>query len=341
MNKLYVGIDFSKKKFDVTAFSSLAQGEFLHEVFTNEPSGFKECLSWLKSHFSGIPKTLWMFCGENTGLYSLRFSNFLTSSGLFIWLEVPLKMKRSLGLQRGKNDKADSKSIAEYLMRHEDRAIRYIPKEKDLEAIKTYFSLRDMFVKQKKELLLHASELRRVKTRDVAARYVYERCQLEIERLNKEISNVEDKIGEIVEKNAEIRLNYSLVTSIKGVAFVNAIAFILATDNFKRFENARKLACYTGVVPFEHSSGTSVKGRARVSYIANIKLKALLTQAARAAVRFDPKIREYYERKLKEGKNANLVLNNVKNKMIHIMFAMVKNKQPYDMNHLNYYKITA
>jgi hypothetical protein len=80
--------------------------------------------------------------------------------------------------------------------------------------------------------------------------------------------------------------------------------------------------------------GTSIKTQPHVSHLANKQIKALLTQAAICAIRHDPNIRDYYQRKIAEGKNKWLVINNVRNKLIHRIFALVKNKQSYQIEYI-------
>lgn len=131
---------------------------------------------------------------------------------------------------------------------------------------------------------------------------------------------------DLINSEEEIKNNYERITSIKGVAFVNALALIVYTENFTCFDDPRKLACYAGVVPFQRTSGSSVKGNAKTSGFANKKLNTLLTQAARTAAIHDPILREYYRRKREEGKHHNLVINNIRNKLIHRICALVRNQ---------------
>jgi transposase len=104
---------------------------------------------------------------------------------------------------------------------------------------------------------------------------------------------------------------------------------IAYTENFTSFTDARKYAVYVGVVPFENSSGTSIKGRMRVSVLANRELN----QAAKVAIAHDPEIRGYANRKL-ETKCWQLVLNNIKFKLILRMFSLIKRQEMYVENYL-------
>ena len=147
--------------------------------------------------------------------------------------------------------------------------------------------------------------------------------------LEKQIQSVEDEMHGIVSSDPTMNLNYQLLNSIKGIGSVNAINTIIHTNNFKAFETARQYACYLGIAPFEHSSGTSVKGKTRVCATGARLLKADLSQAARAAVVWDKELKEYYERKRKEGKEHGVVLNAVKFKLVCRMFAVVRRGTPF------------
>ena len=98
------------------------------------------------------------------------------------------------------------------------------------------------------------------------------------------IDRVEKDMEEAVKADVEVMTNYSLLTSIKGIGPVNAVAAIVSTDNFRAFDNPRQYACYIGVAPFPNTSGTSVRGRTRVSKLAMADIKAKITQAALSAI---------------------------------------------------------
>jgi transposase len=117
--------------------------------------------------------------------------------------------------------------------------------------------------------------------------------------------------------------------SITGIGIVNAVMLIICSNNFQGITNARSFACYCGVAPFEYSSGTSVRGKTRVSNLANKKMKANLTNAARSAVVHNNELRIYYKRKREEGKAHGTVMNAVKFKIISRAFAVIKRQTPF------------
>lgn len=125
---------------------------------------------------------------------------------------------------------------------------------------------------------------------------------------------------------------YARITSVPGVGLVTAVEILLTTNEFWDSTDPKHYTFYAGVVPFERSFG-QYKGQPRVSAQANKRVKKLLHMAALAAVRFAPALKAYYERKAAEGKNKMLVLNNVRNKLVHLIFACVQQDRNYDKNY--------
>ena len=111
---------------------------------------------------------------------------------------------------------------------------------------------------------------------------------------------------------------------------VTAINLIVHTNEFKILLDARKLSCYCGIAPFEHTSGKSIRGKTRVHSMANKKLKTNLHMASLSGVKVDPELKKYYERKVAEGKSKMSVLNAVKNKIVARVIAVVKRGTPYE-----------
>jgi len=328
MKNLFIGIDFSKLKVDVSFFERENLEVFKHAQFVNEQQGFKEMIAWLKKE-SLIAPSEWLFCGEYTGLYSVNLSEFLSSKGFSVWIDSPLQIKLSMGIQRGKSDKADSGQLALYAYRFEDKAKAYAPLSKQCKSLQMLYAHRERLVKVKVSLSQAATELRMVIKRDPTVRYIYDKELLQVNRLKKDIKDVEKKMLECIEQDPQLYKNYTLLVSIKGIALINAVSMIIHTGNFTRFVNARQYACYVGVAPFGKTSGTSKKNKPRISKIANKECKALLTQAAKCSCKHNPELREYYNRKIAEGKPLWLVTNNIRNKLIARCFSVIARQEPY------------
>jgi len=123
------------------------------------------------------------------------------------------------------------------------------------------------------------------------------------------------------------------MTSIPGIGPATTIEVLVATNELQTITEPKKPACHAGVAPFEYRSGTSIRGKTKVSQHARKRLKYLFHLAAMSAIRVKGELQDYYQRKVKEGKNKMLVLNAVRNKLIHRLYAVVKRGEKYDKNY--------
>lgn len=335
MKKITVGIDFAKEKFDMTVLNHV-NGTSAHGVFKNSPSGARDMVRMVKKFAQGVDSRQWLFCGEDTGYYSQTVTRYLYEKGFFMWLQNAYSIKRSEGIiRRGKNDMADSRTIAEYAHRFEDKAVEYKVPPKQLEELKMLLSQRDLYVSAKTKLQNSTSEIPGRKVQGETISMLKSTNKRIIRQIDEEIERLEQKMDEIVEEDRNIKENYDILDSFKGIARINALTFIVYTDNFQKFDlNPRKIATYWGVAPFNRVSGTSVHTSPHVSGFCNKKLKALITNAATVAIQFNPIIKAYYHRLIEKGKKEEVAKNNVKNKIIHIITAMIRNKTKFNPEYI-------
>lgn len=337
---VFIGIDFSKLTLDVTFFNVKGLQQKHYEQFENDKSGCMKMFKWIKKRYSDT--SLWLFCGEFTGIYTLTLALFLRDKKIDLWLENPMQIKLSNGINRVKNDKVDSLQIANYAYRFQDKMKLYQPQSDASMEIKELIRFKDRLTKVKVQLQVPAAEIKRVmKGCDVANSILNSTKEL-VTSIQGQIKGVERRIRFLLKKDADMDRLYTLVTSVVGVGMQTAIYLLVHTSAFTSFSNVRQLACYCGVAPFAKSSGTSIRGKSQVSHIANKKLKSLLHMCALNAVRHDPVLKAYYQRKVNEGKHKMNVLNSVRNKLLQRIWAVVKSGEIYDKTyHLNKTAIAA
>jgi len=152
--------------------------------------------------------------------------------------------------------------------------------------------------------------------------------ELLIKTYDKEIKSLELSVQTLIDSDSKVAINDKLARSVIGIGKITSAYMIAVTENYNSFSDPRKFACYCGVAPFPNRSGTR-KGSTRVSHIANKKMKALFSNCTMSAINFDPDISKYYKRKKEEGKRTGVVLNAVKNKLIHRVFSVIKRQTPY------------
>jgi len=240
----------------------------------------------------------------------------------------PSDIKNSIGMKRGKNDEIDARRIAEYAYRFNDKARLVQTNETDRQELQQLLSQREMLMKDKGKL---TGQLNDYKGRIGKTSYaVIQKTNKAIIRgLEKAIKTIEQTLEKMIACIPEMKHQYELIKTIPGIGKVVAQTLVVFTNGFTNFDNARALACHAGVAPFKYESGSSVKGKNRVSFRANKRLKSLLHMAALAAIKPDGELKTYYERKVAEGKNKMSILNAIRNKLIHRVFAVLKRNSEY------------
>ena len=154
-------------------------------------------------------------------------------------------------------------------------------------------------------------------------------CVKQWSGLDKDLKAIEVQMKDVIDSDDDLKSLYKLVTSVVGIGFVTAVNLLIYTNEFTLFNSYRKFAYYSGVAPFEYRSGTSIRGRTRVSQMANKKMKRYLHMASLTGIKRDESLKTYYERKVVEGKSKMSVLNAVKNKLLARVFAVVNRGTEY------------
>ena len=321
----HVGIDISKLKLDVVLLQTESSKVVEHFIVENTQKGIKILMNHLQKKKIDLSNTL--FCCENTGVYTFPLSIYLSEKSLDYWVVPAIEIKRSKGISRGKNDKTDAKDIALYSLRNIDKLKLSTIAEKEIQQLKLLYSEREKVIKSI-GLFGMATENKDFIPNDVY-KVIASLNAKTIKALKKSLKDIESKIKEIIKNNNEFKHQFDLIKSVPGVGEQTAIYIIIATKGFKTFDSARKFACYSGVAPFEYTSGSSIRGRTKVNHMADKKMKTLLQMCALTAIKYDPQLKEYYNKKKKEGKNNMLLLNNVRCKIISRVFSVINRQTPY------------
>lgn len=321
-----IGADLSKDSIDFACHLTNH-----HICVSNNASGYAQFIKWLGQQQLRCDKV--MIVMEHTGLYSYVFENFLHQRHIAFTKVNALAIKRSMGLLRGKTDKLDALRIAAYGYEKRDRLKADQPRPVALKSLSMLYATRDKMVRQRAGLLSTIKEYRHIgiKENDLIIK-----SQLAmIKAFDKQIQNLEAEMKVQINSDAALKQNYELLQSIKGVGKVLALATLIKTANFSRFINARKFACFCGTAPFEHRSGSSVRGRTKVSHLADKQMKTLLNLSAKTAIQHDRELRQYYLNRTQNGKPKMNTINVVRNKIIYRMFAVVKRQTPFVESYLD------
>ncbi len=320
---LFIGIDVSKLKLDITGIDNVNTIKIKHVIIKNNLTEIRKYFKKvLKHHHETI-----LVGFENTGIYSMLIASVLHELCID-YCELPsLEISRSKGISRGKSDKIDTLQIAQYLIAHKfkiklssiienhmvELKLLYTHREKIIKSIGQYekeFENNDFLPKHiQKELIRSTKSI--------------------LKNLKTNLKKVEEQLVKIIKENSTLSKNFNLITSIPGIGKQTAIYLLIVTKNFTTFKEARQLACYAGIAPFPYQSGSSINGRTKVNNLADKKLKSLLNMCALSANKYDFELKQYFEKKVNQGKNKMLVLNNIRNKLLARVFAVINRQEPY------------
>lgn len=334
MKNFIVGIDVSKATLDFCLIDSLNPTKsILENKISNNSKGINELFTMITKFNIDLKDVF--FCFENTGIYSLPIFSSLYDLDYDFWEITALDIKYSKGISRGKTDKIDAKSIAQYGVSNFHKYRKKAFPIKDIQKLKLLSTERDKVLKS-------ISILEKTKeNKGFYSKEVYNEVkkinQKIIRQLQLTIKNIELKMLEIVAKNEELSKQKELIESIPGIGSQTALYLIITTQGFSKFSNWRKMACYSGIAPFEYSSGTSIKHKTRVNHIADKKMKSMLHMCALSAIRHNSELKFYFKRKQEEGKNKMLIINNVRGKLLARVFSVINRKEPY----VNTYKFAS
>jgi len=327
--QLFMGCDISQDSFHFCLRGS--RGILLQGQITNST---KPIRSWLKelqkAHQLDLSQIL--FCLEHTGVYSAILLRELTARSLIICLENAMNIKLSLGLTRGKNDKVDAQRISEYAQRNADRLPQWKPKRRVIERLQLLIRMRERLIKARTELSRFNQDSKRFLLAE-DTKMILAGTKRALEGIAKDIQKAEDLIESIIRSDENLSRLNKLITSINGVGLITSSTVIVRTNEFIDITKPKKFACTAGVAPFEHSSGKSVRGKSRVSHSAHKDVKTLLHMCAVGCISRKGELRDYYDRKITQGKNKMSVLNAIRNKLVHRVFAVVRDNVMYQKDY--------
>jgi transposase len=309
----------------------------------NSVSGIKTALRLIKTlpdWNANQVSSVWNTPQRRTvGIYNAHLLDFLHTLHLPIWLESSLQIKKAGGLQRGKTDAIDAQRIAEYAYRFGDQIRLWQPPRQVVQQLALLSVTREGLILVYNQLAVPLAEQQSL-INPRLQKQVHKTCKASLLALEKDRKAIDANIDQLIAKDAHLKERFALMTSVPGIGEVTATEVIVATKELSTICEPKTMACHAGVAPFEYKSGSRVRGRPAVSQHARKRLKSLFHLAAMAAIRAKGELQDYYQRKVKEAvprrdKNKMLLLNAVRNKLIHRLFAVVKKGSKYDKNYVS------
>lgn len=316
MQSFHLGIDVAKAKLDCAL--RLSNGKYKHKVVENNLSGFAALIEWLDKQGMLDPH----ICMEATGVYWEAVAEFLANKGLTVSVVNPAQIKAfgASRLVRTKTDKVDAQLIAEFCC--ERRPLPWQAPSPSEQALRA--------------LVLRLEALQAMRTQEsnrleVAREVVRDDIVNHIQWLDDEIKALRKKIRDHIDGDPDLKNKQELLDSIPGVG-ESTIALLLAFGMHSgRFANARQAAAFAGLDPRQHESGSSVKGKPRMSKVGHAFLRKALYMPAMVTLYKTTWGGRFRERLAAAGKPPKLIIGAMMRKLIHVAFGVLKSEKPFNI----------
>lgn len=319
MTKAFLGIDVSKATLDV----ALLNGKVHYGVFDNTEKGFTNLQSWLEKRQVMVGHA----CLEATGQYGYPAAEYLHRQGYLVSVVNPVRIKayRKSCLVRNKTDKMDAFVIADFCQRQEPEL--WSPPDP------IYMELRALVRHLDSLMGMRQQERNRSKS-GIPSEYVLKMIGEHIALLDEKIEEIKKQISRFMDSHAQLKHQKDLLVSIPGIGELTAAKLLAEIQDVERFHNAKQLAAYAGITPQQNHSGTSVRGKGRMSKTGNIWLRKSLYMPALVAKKHNPIICAFCERLSERGKLPMVVIGAAMRKLLHMVYGILKSGNPFDPAYL-------
>lgn len=314
-----LGIDVSKRTFNVVL---LLKNKEKSKKFSNDVAGFTQLGDWLKEW---APEGVHA-CMEATGRYYELLAEFLYSADHRVSIVNPARIKgyAQAELKRSKTDELDAGLIARFCQNQNPKAWKPLDKEiRELQEAERYLdALKGMRHQESNRL-----------GSGLVCDAVKKTIEKHIEQMDAEIAEMETWLKEQIKKHERLTEHHKLITSVIGIGDITAFAWLGEIGYGDGFELTRQLESFAGLTIKKNQSGTSIRGRERLSKAGNHYLRKALYMPAMSAMQHNPLIRNFAERLQERGKPPKVIIGAVMRKLLRIIFAVIKSGQPFDMRY--------
>lgn len=317
MPTFHLGIDVAKAKLDCAL--RRPDGKLRSKVVANNPGGFKVLIEWLGKQGAGAV-TLHV-CLEATGVYWEAVAEVLVAQGMTVSVVNPAQIKAfgASRMVRTKTDKVDAQLIAGFcLERHPEPWQASSPNEQ---------ALRAMVLRLEALQTMRTQESNRL---EVAREAVKPGITEHIEWLDKQINVLAKTIRDHINDDPDLKDKQALLDSIPGVGERTIATLLAFYANVERFGNARQAVAFAGLDPRQHESGSSVKGKPRLSKIGHAFLRKALYMPAMVTLYKTAWGKRFRERLAAAGKPPKLIIGAMMRKLVHVAFGVLKSGKMFN-----------
>ena len=330
--KQVAGIDVAQKELVVTLGRMLDDFSielFSYKVFKNNDSGVKLLVDWVNK-LTGYEVPV-RYVMEATGVYHQKFAYYLVDNGCEISIVLPNKISNYIRTLELKTitDKSCSQAIAQFgLERKLDKWAKPKSIYKELQQLTRE---RDQIVQERSVI---KNQIHAEKTESEPNQKSLERMQARIRFLNSQEKEIKADITDIVSKDSDLKQVINNITTIPGVGELTAVIVLAETNGFELIRNKSQLSSYAGLDVKEKQSGTSVKGKPRISKKGNRNLRKSMHLPSLTAVKWDENFKNIYARLISKNGIKMKALVAVQRKILEFIYILFKNETVYDKEYI-------
>lgn len=321
MSEPILGVDIAKRKFDAAL---LLRGKLKHKVFTNNQEGFETLLTWLTKQ--GVDHV--HVCLEASSTYGDELAIYMHDAGHTVSIVNPARIKgfAQSELMRTKNDKVDAGLIARFC--HAMHPEPWTPGPPEMRHLQSLVRRIDTLITMKTQ------EMNRI---DVSHEGIRSSVRNHIAYLDKEIEDLRKQIATHIKDDPELKAKRDLLKSIPGIGEATIASILAELPVFERCDRIEKVVAFIGLAPRQFISGSSIKGKPRLSKIGNARLRKALFMPALVSIQCNPIIQRFYHRLKENGKNGKVIVCAIMRKLIHLIFGILKSGRPFNPNYRQHF----
>ena len=321
--RLFAGVDIAARTFT----ASWTRGGAPRDralTFAQTSSGFTAFQDRLRS--LGVPETQTLVVIEATGSYWVALAVSLHDAGFAVAVINPAHAHNyALSLpRRAKTDALDAHVLAQFAA--ERQPPRWTPPPQMYHELRQRLVARDGLLEMRQQARNQRHALLQW---PMVIASVREHLDKVIAELDTHLAELDTEIAAVLRDGAWAD-EASLLRSISGIGLVTTAWLLVGTLNFQACASAEQAAAYVGLVPLARESGSSVRGRSQIGHGGHARLRTALYLATLSAARFNPQIKAHYQRLRAAGKPAKVARCASARKLLHLAFAVVTKRQPFE-----------
>ena len=301
---------------------------YANKVFVNSKQGIEKLHAWVAKQ--GVESIPIRYVMEATGVYHEALAYFLDDKGQEVSIVLPNKISNYVRTLEVKTitDKTSSEAIARFGL--ERKLDNWKRPKMIFKQLRQLTRERDQIIAERTVI---KNQIHAEKAEAFPNKRTFARLSARLKLLVKQEQEIKADISKVVDTDSEVKATVNLLCSIPGIGMLTAVIILAETNGFELIRNRRQLASYAGFDVKEKQSGTSVKGKPRISKRGNKYLRKALYLPSLAAIRSDERCKAIFVRIVSKNGIKMKAAVAVQRKLLEMTYTLFKTKTRYDKDY--------